>query len=68
MGKPKKPTWEDIVESDEPLASLGTRTQRLKVPGGWLIRTTASDTYSGEYPAVAVALVFVPDVAHGWKL
>ena len=45
--------WEDI----------GEETKRLKVPGGWLVRSNIS--YIG---SVSVALTYVPDPDHSWQL
>ena len=45
--------WEEIEES----------TERLAVPGGWLVRSWASG-----YQTRAIAQTFVADVNHEWVL
>jgi hypothetical protein len=45
----------DIVHSD-----------RLWVPGGWIVRTIVKHAYSGA--SVHSSQMFVKDINHGWKL
>lgn len=51
--------WEEIYEADP-----YTETDRLKVPGGWIVRTVAE----GRNESIGVALTFVPDPGHKWSL
>lgn len=44
--------WEEIEKS------LGSRSARAKVPGGWLVKTA----WGGE----GVGLTFMPDPEHSW--
>ncbi len=46
--------WEDITGA----------TDRLKIFGGWIVRTKSN--YSGS--SYFVAMVFVPDAKHEWVL
>ena len=44
---------------------------RLRVPGGWLVRTSSYEGLSADMHAsvsVAVALCFYPDPGHAWDL
>ena len=47
-------------------------TYRAKVWGGWLVRTSKSSTVrstrAGHNVAHGVAMVFVPDKHHDWKI
>jgi hypothetical protein len=53
------------------------QTERLEVPGGWLVRSTRYDHFiisSGTVPPIAAAgagvgvgVTFVPDPSHTWK-
>jgi hypothetical protein len=56
--------WEKIHEPG-PRNSL-VESHRLKVPGGWVIRTivTAHGTKNG----VSVSQVFVPDISQAWTI
>jgi len=56
--------WEVIEWS--PLS----HTERMGVPGGWVVRTSVTLIHSSDGPrSIAVALVFVPRVAgFEWKL
>ena len=55
---PTKAEWEMITlgETEE--------TQRLRVPGGWLVRTLICD--EGD-KAIGVAMVFVQDPTYHWE-
>lgn len=44
--------------------SCDVESARLKVPGGWIVRTIASRYEAG----VDVSQTFVADVHHDWKL
>ena len=43
-------------------------TDRLKVPGGWLVSIEASCPPSPGGAALSVALCFVPDPSYTWEL
>ena len=48
---------------------VGTRLERLRVPGGWLVRTSKFVSLDdGGGCALSEALVFVPDVSGEWKV
>lgn len=59
--------WEVIDQETGMTGMTGKHTtsmcSRLKVPGGWLVRTVTS-TYRG----VGVAQTFVADEDHAWRL
>jgi len=58
--------WENIQEKDDGLTdSISTRSHRLRVPGGWVVRTITT-RISGN--AVAAAQTFVEDPDHKWTL
>ena len=50
--------WEIVENTDS------DSTERLAVPGGWLVRTQAID--SDDDSVLATALVFLPDAKHEW--
>ena len=53
--------WETINDN-----ACNTRSDRLRVPGGWIVRTI---TYTGHANGgAAVAQTFVVDHNHEWKL
>lgn len=52
-----KVIWETVAREDFNV------THRMKVPGGWVVRSYIKN--QEDYP---VALVFVPDVKHEWML
>jgi len=52
--KPKESLWEDIDDSSD----------RLKVPGGWIVRSWISYWNSDG----GVHQIFVVDVEHQWKI
>ena len=55
------PKWEIIA------VSFFHETNRMKVPGGWLVRETGNGLLAlllGPFPA----LIFIPDPDHEWKL
>ncbi len=54
--------WELVEELDEDNHSTGVLTQRMKVVGGWVVRTIASRWKAG----VAVAQTFIPDPKGTW--
>jgi hypothetical protein len=41
-------------------------TDRLKVPGGWIVRSFVQNNLGA--PAVALAQTFVPDAGQEWKI
>ena len=51
----KSYNWEDLNDCS---------TQRLKVPGGWLVK----DLAYGDDGSVGLALTFFPDPEHLWKV
>ncbi len=72
--------WELIDRQRHPddeveMLVSSSRTERARVPGGWLVRSVAlrrelthprggqSDVES----SIGLALTFVPDADHGWK-
>lgn len=58
--------WEQIPDLDQEHKVLNhgyVYSARLKVPGGWLVRST-----SYGYHGAGVAMHFVDDPSHGWKL
>jgi hypothetical protein len=55
--------WEKISEPAG-VVGLNVFSCRLRVPGGWIIRTVASEHESG----VHVSMVFVTDPTHMWEL
>lgn len=55
--------WEPINESD-PRSLPPIYSHRLKVPGGWIVRTVMCSYNSGG----GVAQTFVADAEHAWKL
>ena len=52
--------WE-VIEHDE--RSKGDRTERLKVPGGWIVRSHCAGV-----TGIAIAQTFVADPEYAWKL
>jgi hypothetical protein len=54
------PRWEELEDH------LMT-TQRMRVPGGWLVRSTARESGEAEV-TIAIAIVFLPDPGHEWRL
>jgi|15BtaG_2_1085339.scaffolds.fasta_scaffold121056_2 hypothetical protein len=53
-----KESWEGVVRGEP----VGQKTQRLRVPGGWLYRTIMGN--AGRTP---VAMVFVPELVEDEK-
>ncbi len=58
--------WEKLPESEEMLDQGDDKilSYRMKVPGGWLVRSIAT-RYKG---GTSVHHVFVADVEHQWQL
>jgi len=54
--------WERIPDPTA-IPSTDLSSSRLRVPGGWLVRTIVSRA-----DAVHVALIFVSDPANLWKM
>lgn len=52
--------WEHIVKTEGGGALYGTF--RMKVPGGWVVKQVI------QQGTASVALCFVPDPGHEWKL
>ena len=46
--------------------TIDKRTHRLKVLGGWIIRSSLEKQYQDG--AVSVHQIFISDVAHQWSL
>jgi hypothetical protein len=56
--------WEDIAYDH---GSDGTeQTSRMKVPGGWIVRTKALVIEDFKQVAISEAMVYVPDPSHDW--
>ncbi len=53
--------WEHVSTGTVNLDITET-TQRMKVFGGWIVRTIT------EYQDASIAMVFVPDAAHKWDV
>lgn len=54
--------WEPLKEKE-----LNAQSGRLKVPGGWIVRTIIKfDTAEGA--SCAVSQTFISDINHGWAL
>jgi hypothetical protein len=71
--------WQTIdqqqqITGSEPRLTGVLRTDRAKIPGGWLVRTVAMHREltepTGGYPDIeaniAIALTFVPDTSNAW--
>jgi len=46
-------------------------TDRMKLPAGWLVKTTESIEYQTEYGVeyvISTSMVYVPDLNHEWKV
>lgn len=52
--------WESILEPQSPVGTVSSA--RLRVPGGWIIRSIATRMDAG----VHASQTFVPDPAHEW--
>jgi hypothetical protein len=53
-------TWE-VIERKTDQRTFGTH--RLKVPGGWLVRTGCY-----HFGQLAIAVVFFPDASYSWVI
>lgn len=53
--------WEDIPEKERYRVHI--RSERLRVPGGWVVRSVA-----GSMERTNVQQTFVADAAHTWEL
>ncbi len=58
--------WE-VIETPEKPAKMTIVSHRLRVPGGWIVRTIAGFPYTGG-SALDVVQTFVPDSLHLWNL
>jgi hypothetical protein len=47
---------------------IDTFTERLSVPGGWIVKSSYSHTGVAGAVAVACHQVFIADEAHAWPL
>ncbi|MBT5338646.1 hypothetical protein HN643_04585 [Candidatus Falkowbacteria bacterium] len=56
--------WEEIRNGPSVQGDCAVLSGRLKVPGGWLVRTIVSRYKSG----ADVEQTFVADAGHEWKL
>lgn len=54
--------WELL---DSGPSTAGPRTERLKVPGGWIVRSTIPHGYNA---GSAVHQIFIEDEAHEWVI
>jgi len=54
--------WEEITTQKE----LSTCTDRLKVPGGWIVRTRISTIWQG--CSIHSSMEFIKDPGHEWKI
>ncbi len=52
-------------EQDEKWEDIGKGTYRLKMHGGWLVRTLTLGTCDG---GAGVSIIFVQDLEHSWRL
>jgi len=60
--------WESIGEDDYGIGnSLNGETYRLKVPGGWLVKSVMFGMGSRASISPSVSLVFVSDPTHQWE-
>lgn len=59
-----KTKWE-IVDSD-----IVTVTERMKVPGGWLVRSMSNETVDSQGNPYIPSMTMTPllDAGHSWKL
>jgi len=55
-------TYSSEWESTDP------STKRLKIPSGWLVKTSAVIKEDKYPPSISCAMCFVLDVNHQWKL
>lgn len=46
---------------------IDNNTDRLQVPGGWVVRTTFTKYY-GTTVSCHVSMIFVTDPAHEWEI
>lgn len=60
-GRVFKMKWEPIAREQ-----CEFYTDRLKVPGGWIVRTSDIEVYP--YSAISESSCFVRDPNHEWKL
>lgn len=63
--------WESLEDTAEQ-GSVAKTTERARIRGGWIVRTTvrADPGMLGDLSAshVAVAMVYVPDADHAWAI
>ena len=60
-----KARWESIADLSD--THHFDSTVRMKVVGGWLVRTVVDNLPDESDGAVAVAMTFVPDPDHEWE-
>ena len=53
--------WEKIEDR------INSTSDRLKVPGGWLVRVTHDYSPCGPGAATAVSVTFISDPNHEWE-
>jgi len=59
--------WENIPKEPDPdLCDASCSSYRLKVPGGWIVRTIVYSLSSGG--GCAVDQTFISDADHTWEL
>lgn len=63
-----KKGWE-LIPGQSAVLENRVGTERLSVPGGWIVRSTGSVGLGPGFPGfIAIAQTFVSDPAHGWTL
>ncbi len=58
--------WEPIAEPENPERTWRTESHRLKVPGGWILRTIVKGI--GMNAGAEVSQIFIHDPDHSWQL
>lgn len=53
----------EVFNTDGKWENMGDYTTRLKVPGGWIVRT-----FTGSYNGGCCHQIFIGDVNHTWKI
>lgn len=60
--------WETVAVTDHDPVPVVAETERLRVQGGWVVRTIVRSRSWDETISVASDSVFVPDPSHEWRL
>lgn len=58
--------WEKIKESPDRVGSDLVTSDRLRIPTGWIVRTTISK--GNGVPGCHSSMIEVTDLNHDWKL